>query len=113
MSSYIVTPTTIKTSNASGHLFEIKFGAPAQNTEIVPDAIKAMKAIDGKNGDLALFNGPASLPVGMALGHEVAHLYGAIACFDPKLNGYVVCVSHDPRFSVGQLISSSEVSKQV
>jgi len=48
--------------------------------------------------------GPASLPVAFVMCHAVAHLYGAVACFDPKLLGYVVCVSHDPKYKVGDVI---------
>jgi CRISPR-associated protein Csx3 len=40
----------------------------------------------------------------MHLAHAVGHIYGAIACFDPKLNKYVVSISHDPDYEVGNLI---------
>src|ERR1039458_7329903 len=50
------------------------------------------------------FTGPASLPVAMALAHEVAHLFGYVACYDPKLSAYVVAISHDPAFHPGQLL---------
>jgi CRISPR-associated protein Csx3 len=40
----------------------------------------------------------------MVLCHKVAHLFGAVACFDPKLAKYVVAISHDPAYAVGDLI---------
>lgn len=40
----------------------------------------------------------------VALCHEFAHIVKAIAVRDPKLNAYVVSVSHDSNFCVGSLI---------
>lgn len=81
----------------------LAFGAPAQNPEIIRDAIAAMRALHLTGGKLVKFNGPTTLPVAMALAHEVAHLFGAVACFDPKIApGYVVCITHDPQFALGQ-----------
>ena len=42
-----------------------------------------------------LLHGPASLAAVAVIVHHVAHLFGAVGVFDPKLNGYVVVVSHD------------------
>ncbi|MDO8512190.1 MAG: CRISPR-associated protein Csx3 [bacterium] len=84
---------------------KIGFGSPAQNDQIVKDAVAAVKALGLTGGKLVKLNGPASLPVAVAIGHEVAHLFGAVAVFDPKLgNKYVVVVSHDPDFAVGSVI---------
>ena len=44
-----------------------------------------------------------------ALAHAVSHVYGAVAVYDPKLDGYVVAVSHDPEYPVGALISEEVV----
>lgn len=57
-------------------------------------------------GGLLKVNGPASLPVAMVLEHKLSHLFEAIACFDPKLNKYVVVISHtpNPEFAVGNLL---------
>ena len=79
----------------------IDFGEPAENTLIVPDAIAALAELKLRGGRGIHFTGPASLPVAMALAHAVAHLYGYVACFDPKLQGYVVAISHDPEFRLG------------
>ncbi|MEA1981373.1 MAG: CRISPR-associated protein Csx3 [candidate division Zixibacteria bacterium] len=55
-------------------------------------------------GPLIKINGPASLPVGMVLAHALGHLYGAVACFDPKLSKYVVAVAHGGNYQVGDLV---------
>lgn len=97
---------TTSTYNATleGNILRLSFGAPAQNDQIVRDAVVAVKALNLTGGKLVRLNGPASLPVACAIAHEVGHLYGAVACFDPKLAKYVVAVSHDPDFAVGDLI---------
>ena len=84
---------------------KLEFGStPGTNADIVPDAIRAIQSLKLGGGRGVRFNGPASLPVAMALAHAVAHLYGYVACWDPKLSGYVVAISHDPEFKPGQLI---------
>lgn len=83
---------------------KIGFGQPAQNDQIVKDAVAGIQALNLEGGKVIKLNGPASLPVAIAIAHEVAHIYGAVAAFDPKLGKYVVAVSHDPDFGVGDLI---------
>lgn len=100
MSSYNVTAT----ANATVTVLTLSFGAPAQNDQIVRDAIAALRSCGLQGGKVVKLNGPASLPVAIAIAHEVGHLFGAVAAFDPKLGKYVVAVSHDPEFSVGDLI---------
>lgn len=85
-------------------VLEMSFGAPAQNDKVVPDAVAAVTELGLKGGKGVSFNGPASLPVAMALAHAVAHLYGWVACFDPKLGRYVVAISHDPACRPGDLL---------
>lgn len=48
----------------------------------------------------------------MALSHEVGHLFGAVACFDPKLSDYVICITHDPEFELGQQLSGALVADE-
>jgi CRISPR-associated protein Csx3 len=83
---------------------QIGFGDPAANTLLVPAAVAALGALNLKGGRGIRFTGPASLPVAMALAHAVAHLYGYVACYDPKLEGFVVAISHDPAVRPGQLL---------
>lgn len=83
----------------------IGFGPDAaDNTLAVPAALEAVAGLGLAGGRGVRFNGPASLPVAMALAHAVAHKFGFVACFDPKLSGYVVAISHDPAVRVGELI---------
>jgi CRISPR-associated protein Csx3 len=38
------------------------------------------------------------------LAHRLVHRFGAVAVFDPKLAKYVVCVTHNPTYELGQLV---------
>jgi len=87
-----------------GDVLRIEFGIPAQNDQIVKDAVEAVKKLSLQGGKVIKLNGPASLPVAIAIAHEVGHLYGAVAAFDPKLGKYVVAISHDPTLRIGDLI---------
>lgn len=80
----------------------IGFGEPAQNDLILNEIKETAPDIIGVK--LLKINGPASLPVAMFLAHKYCHTVGAIAVFDPKLGKYVVCISHTPEYSVGQLV---------
>ncbi len=92
----------------AGNVLKVGFGDPAQNDQIVRDAEKRCDELIASGelagGDVIRVNGPASLPVAMVLCHKVEHLYGAVACFDPKLAKYVVAISHNPSYAVGDLI---------
>ncbi|MEZ6087008.1 MAG: CRISPR-associated protein Csx3, partial [Pirellulaceae bacterium] len=68
---------------------------------IVRDAIETIESLNLTGGAIIKFNGPASLPVAMALAHSVAHRYEVVACFDPKLNAYIVAISHHPTVRPG------------
>ncbi|AKG20252.1 CRISPR-associated protein Csx3 [Calothrix sp. 336/3] len=90
------------------NLLEINFGGPASNDRIVIDAAARLeemaKAGILRGGQLLKINGPTSIPVAFVLAHRLCHLYGAIACFDPKLGKYVICVTHNPTYNLGDLI---------
>ncbi len=100
--------TSYKIEIEDGNILRIAFGEPAQNNTIVVDAkVRLDEMVNaGKlpGGELLKINGPASFPVAVTIAHAVSHLYGAVAVFDPKLNGYVVSVCHDPKITVGDLI---------
>lgn len=110
MSSYSVSSTTLA-APAAATLLRLSFGSPAQNDQIVRDAVAALEDCKLEGGKLVLLNGPASLPVACALAHRLAHIFGAIGVFDPKMAGYVVAVSHDPTYLVGMVIPASEVKE--
>jgi len=94
--------------DAAQSILNVKFGDPATNAQIVQDAaarlaeIKASGGLQG--GPLLKVNGPASLPCAFTIGHVVFHAYGAIAVWDPKMQAYVVAVTHSPDYHLGQLI---------
>ena len=108
---YKVEKSNVTVSDKSGYLFKVGFGDPAQNDAIVQDAQSRMLELETgeSGGGVALVNGPASLPVAMVLAHHLAHRYDAVACFDPKISGYVVAICHGPTYSIGQVIPASDV----
>lgn len=83
---------------------KVGFGEPASNERIVKDAMKALEEANLLGGRLVLVNGPASLPVACVLAHYLAHRFGAVAVYDPKLGSYVVSITHDPEYPLGALI---------
>ncbi len=89
-------------------VLRVSFGDPAQNDQIVRDAVarldEMVKSGELAGGSLIKINGPASLPVAVAIAHAVSHLYEAVAVFDPKLGKYVVSVSHGDTYRPGDLI---------
>lgn len=89
-------------------ILRVSFGEPAQNDQIVKDAVARLEemATSGEltGGQLLKINGPISIPVAFVLAHKLAHLYGAIGFFDPKLGKYVICITHNPSYKLGDLI---------
>ena len=102
MSSYNIT--------RNANVLKLAFGAPAQNDQIVKDAVARLSEMDASGelsgGGVILLNGPASLPVACAIAHAIAHRFSAVGVFDPKLNGYVVAVTHDPEVELGSIIAA-------
>ena len=98
------------TITRDGDVLRVAFGKPGANDQIVKDAVARLDAMtqagELSGGGLLKINGPASLPVAMVLTHKLAHLFAAVACFDPKLGKYVVVISHSPNpdYVVGNLI---------
>ncbi|MFK0730297.1 MAG: CRISPR-associated protein Csx3 [Gloeotrichia echinulata GP01] len=89
-------------------ILRINFGEPAQNDQIVKDAAARLEEM-AKSGELVggpllKINGPVSIPVAFVLAHKLAHIYGAVAFFDPKLCKYVISITHNPAYKVGDLI---------
>lgn len=92
----------------TGDVLKVGFGEPAQNDQIVRDVVTRLGELTASGelsgGPMIKINGPASLPVAVAIAHAVAHLYEVVAVFDPKLNKYVVSVSHSLNHKPGDLI---------
>ncbi len=95
---------SLKSTTDDIAVVEIAFGDSASNAEIVPDALQAIADLHLTGGRGIKFDGRASLPVAFAIAHSVAHLYGVVACRDPKLKKFVVAISHDPRLRPGDLL---------
>jgi CRISPR-associated protein Csx3 len=91
-------------------VLKIGFGdEPATNDQIVPEAVeKATTFRDAVAGKLLKINGAASLPVAVAITFKLAHMVPAVAVFDPKLKAYVVAITQDPQYKLGQLITENE-----
>jgi len=86
-------------------LFRVGFGEPAQNPQIVQDAKSILDNLPPETGGrLALINGPASLPVAVALAHGLCHRFSYLGVFDPKVGGYVVAVAHGDEHKIGDII---------
>jgi CRISPR-associated protein Csx3 len=92
-----------------GNVLKLKFGCAASNDKIVPFVEQKMKAmIENKEipwGELVKIDGPASLPVAAVIAHKLAHLYSVVAVFDPKLQKFVVAISHSDKNQSGDLIA--------
>lgn len=85
-------------------LLRVGFGEVATGDAVVRAIVDALEGIALPGGRLALVNGRISVAGAMALAHHLAHLYGAVAMFDPKLGGHIVTISHDPAHKVGEVI---------
>lgn len=89
-------------------ILRLSFGEPAQNDQIVQDAAAKLEQMaqsgEISGGQLLRINGPVSIPVAFVLAHKLAHIYGAIGFFDPKLGKYVICITHNPAYKLGDLI---------
>jgi CRISPR-associated protein Csx3 len=89
-------------------ILRVKFGEPAQNDQIVKDAAARLEemAASGElsGGQLLKINGPVSIPVAFVLAHKLAHIYSAVSFYDPKLCKYVICITHNPAYKLGDLI---------
>ena len=89
-------------------VMKVGFGEPSQNDEIVRAAVARLNEMtengELSGGDIVKINGPASLPVAVAIAHGVNHLFETVAVFDPKLGKYVVSVTHGTEYKPGDLI---------
>lgn len=85
-------------------ILRLSFGVPANNDQIVRDAVKRLDELNIKGGRLIKVNGPASLPAAVAIAHYIMHKFSYVGVYDPKLNKYVISVAHGPEHRIGDLI---------
>ena len=110
MNAYQIETTTVFVGGVTTTLLKGSFGAPAGGDEIAKTVAARMAELENEHGQLALWNGPATVVASFAVGHVLAHRFGAVGVYDPKLLGYVVAVSHDPERPVGDIIPESAVT---
>lgn len=89
---------------ADALVVKVGFGdEPASNDQIVADVESQLSKLGLTGGPVVLVNGPASLPVAFVLAHHLNHLFGVVGVWDPKLQKYVIAVSHSNDYKVGDL----------
>jgi len=101
------TTLTYNVEKTATDMLKVSFGAESENDRKVVDAktqLDALAEAGELQGELIKINGPASLPVAMTIAHAVAHTFGAVACFDPKVGGYIVAIAHGGKYAVGDVI---------
>jgi len=107
--------------NLVGDTLKVKFGSSATGDEIVKDAAARLEQMvssgELKGGPLLKVDGPCTVAAAYVIAHRVSHLYGTVAIFDPKIgkNGtkaYIVVVSHNPSYRIGEVIETEEPLKE-
>lgn len=92
----------------TNNILRVAFAEPAGNDIIIRDAeariTELIQSGEIAGGKLLKINGPASMPVAILLGHRLVHLYENIACYDPKLGGYVVVSTHGGQYRLGEVL---------
>ncbi|NJR55403.1 MAG: CRISPR-associated protein Csx3 [Acaryochloris sp. CRU_2_0] len=81
---------------------------PAENDQIVKDVTQQLAQLSKQGlligGELLKITGKQTIPLSYVIAHHVGHLYGAIAVFDPKLQRYVVAITHSPNYLLGDCL---------
>jgi CRISPR-associated protein Csx3 len=98
-------------------VLKVGFGATLATGDcIVRDAALLLDEMIGSGellgGELIKINGRASILVSQVLASKLGEIYSAIAFFDPKigdkgLDRYVVTVSKNPKYQVGETLDTS------
>jgi CRISPR-associated protein Csx3 len=88
---------------------------PAHGDRVVRDVLVRLEQMQDvfTGGKLLKIDGQQSIAVAYTIAHQLAHLYGAIAVFDPKIGKpghktYIVVISHDPDYKIGDLVETEE-----
>jgi len=101
--SLVTEPVGLKLVD-DGATLQVTLLGKADSAALVASAERQLEQLEIRGGKLIRVSGRCPLPVAMAIAHRLAHLYGAVAIRDPKLNGYVVAISHTPECPVGKVI---------
>ncbi|HBX81084.1 MAG: CRISPR-associated protein Csx3 [Propionibacteriaceae bacterium] len=98
-----------------GRRLHVGFGEPASGDAVVRDAAAAINALAAQGqldgGGLIGVNGPCSLAAMAAIVHVLAHRFATVAIFDPKLDAYIVAISHEPSMPVGGLLTREQLEQ--
>ena len=98
--------------NLEADILQVSFDKdnPATGDRIVQGAQTRLEELIASGvltgGSLLKINGRMSLPVSYTIAHTLGHLYSAIAVFDPRLQAYVVVISTNPEYQLGDLIDA-------
>ena len=96
------------TVEIEGDVLKVGFGARTDNDVIAREAHHRLNEMNDRGEfddiDLVKINGPMSMPVAMVLALELAAWCRVVACYDPKLDRYVVVASEDSGHPIGELI---------
>jgi len=83
---------------------QVGFGIPSHNMDIVDELDEFLKENRNKlDGLFICITGPMSVHVAMVIAHNLAHNTRGIAVYDPKVSGYVVVITHDPMWQIGNV----------
>jgi CRISPR-associated protein Csx3 len=97
-----------KVEHKGDGLVMVGFGDEAANNDlIVKEALILARGIVDElelHGKVVRINGAASLPVAMVLCKVFSGVALAVAAYDPKLQKYVVVVSNNRKYVIGDLI---------
>ncbi len=103
MSSYLISVAADGTLDA-----RINESVSAKGDRLLLDAkqqwINLINSQQLPKDEIIKVNGRASLLVSCFLGHELCHLYKAIAAFDPRDNSYTIVKSDSPDYTIGDLV---------
>ncbi len=104
-----VNMSTYNVTIENGDTLSVGFGDhPAQNDKIVIEASKHIDELIANRKilkrEIIKVNGPASMPVAMMLGYRLSQLFETVACYDPKLSKYVIVVTNNKKYKIGDLI---------
>jgi len=90
---------------------KINNGKQVDGDEILRDAKTELESLMHSGGlpggkQPLRINGRTTVLASFLIGSQLAHKYSSIAVFDPKVEGYVVTISHSPDYRVGQILAS-------
>lgn len=88
----------------------IKFNIPPTQSITPDDLPKVIETIynyfSREKVDLIKITGRGPIWLYSAITHAIAHLTKAVAIYDAINNHYIIVVSHNPKYKIGQIINN-------